>query len=88
MTQAQGTQQKSLVKKLLIILVVVVVVGGAALFLFSRPSAPPPDVPQETATLSEPDFSVFESEGFGRFKVWSVIPVTPGQTGKDNPFGQ
>lgn len=32
------------------------------------------------------DFSIFDSILFKQLKVFGIIPVNPGQTGRDNPF--
>jgi hypothetical protein len=42
----------------------------------------------DTAVLAVPslDFSRLEEETLSLFRSWSVIPVTVGTTGKQNPF--
>ena len=94
MEKNQAGQKKSRIKTLLIVLAVVIVLGAIILY-FTGGSSSPNETSEgvsttegSRATIPEPDFSVLESEAFARFKVWSVIPVTPGETGKDNPFGE
>ncbi len=92
--QQPGTSDKKRTKLLLGVLVFVIVIGAIVMWLFSRtPSGPPQDGATDIAAsagtaVPELNFSVLESETFSRFKVWSVIPLRPGATGKSNPFGQ
>jgi len=74
-------------KLLLVILAIVLVLGGVAYFFLVTPQASPQQT-VATEIIPSIDFSIFDSESFERFKVWGVIPVTVGETGKENPFSE
>lgn len=43
------------------------------------------EIPAELKTISL-NFSIFDSILFKKLKVFGIIPVTPGQTGRIDPF--
>jgi len=78
-------------EKLFIILILFF--GLAAAFLLASNAEAP--LLRETGTAREIpadlrsiklDFSIFDSILFKQLKVFGIIPVTPGQTGREDPF--
>ena len=43
------------------------------------------EIPAELRSLNL-NFSIFDQVLFKKLKVFGIIPVNPGQTGRDNPF--
>ena len=69
---------------------VLVVLALVFYFVFLRT---PSFTPQESSSgradiIPEVDFSPLESTVLSRFRSWSVLPVTVGETGRENPFSQ
>lgn len=88
---ADKTHTKKRQKILLGVLGTVVVIALVVFFVdFGGGSSAPDQVATSTTQTTIPnlDFSLIESETFRQFDVWSVVPVTAGETGKENPFGQ
>ncbi len=85
--------KKSDSEKLFIILILFV--GFALSFLIASnnetPSAGQPsvvtrgEISPELRTINL-DFSLLDNISFKQLKVFGIIPVNPGQTGRDNPF--
>lgn len=80
-------------EKLFIILILFV--GFAVSFLIASNAGTPSasqqpmvvrgEIPAELRAINL-DFSVLDNILFKQLKVFGVIPVNPGQTGRDNPF--
>lgn len=74
----------------------IIFVGLALAYIFYSNSVPPSIDPSLESSAREQfdpkietlnlDFSVFDHILFKQLKIFGIIPVKPGQTGRENPF--
>jgi hypothetical protein len=84
-------QPRERTKKMLLLWGGVVAVLAVVLYLtlFRSPAEEgPAQTPESSGIVPVVDLSRLESAVLDRFRTWSVLPLTVGETGKENPFAQ
>ena len=79
-------------KKTLLIGGAVVLVILGVIFYIGFLRVPTLELPEQSSDrkdiVPEVDLSALQTSVLSRFRSWSVLPVTVGETGRENPFSQ